>query len=736
MRPQTLIFCLVMLFGLSAGAQTTTVPVRGGEHEEFTRLVIPIPAENTWRVTTDRLQARLVVGGPPVVFDLTQTFARIPRTRLQSVTLDDEGLLLQLGCACEIRAAEDIPEYLVIDIVDTGTVPVADTPAVLRPRQRPVEKPDVVSVAPATSARAGARLAVVLKQGEGSLLATPSLLLTQLFDADTSPQTAEQVPTDSNSDMRTRIERELGQALARSVAEGRLRKSDQPVSPAASRNSSATTAQAPDSLAAHLSVTGARRDWTHEATVHADMSNCHDPTLLDISTWRLDHQDTRLGIPLGRVFNDADVLRESYAVDIAKALLADGFGAEARMVLSLLELEDAQIAILRAMSYLIDLAPLPTEDPFLSQQFCGNGASLWAFLNLTDPRLPEDFQFGDLVQRVTNLPKPLRLHLGPVIIDRLVRLERLEEAEQIRGALDRVAQASTPSIALARTQLDLLAAAPEQVTEIETRLSPDMSDEALVFMLTRRDTEDMVTDPHLLELALSRLLVLRGSPMGQELARLTVRALARNRTFAEAFDIFTRYQHSQSPDTIAALRAYLFDRLTDTSSDSDFVLMVFEQAPWDTDELPWRTRTRLAERLEILGFNHQAKLLKTAQNAEHSARPSPSEAHGMEEEAPSAMASLAVTSTDPELLRARDAVSALRRAAEQRDASDSAAMADVPIPTPDAVSSQLQSEEALPPQGDDQNAEGLLAQGRAMLEESSSLRDRLEALLAETDTSP
>ena len=737
MRPHTVIFCLALLFGTSAGAQTTIVPVRGGEHEDFTRLVIPMPAENTWRVTTDTPKARIVVDGPPIVFDLTQTFARIPRTRLQSVTVDDEGLLLELGCACEIRAAEDIPEYLVIDIVGTSIDQVPDTMSVLRPRQRPPAETEQGSVAPATSVRAGAQLAILLKQGERGLSETPSMLLAQLFDAGKPNQADGPAPTDSNPDIRTRIERELGQVLARSVAEGRLNGTVQRVPPAPSHSPSAAPGQVPESLVAHLAVTGAGRDWNAEAAVDDDKSSCHNPGLLDISTWTLDRQDTRLGVLLGRLFTETDVMLSSYAVDIAKALLADGFGVEGRMVLSLVDPEDEQIALLRAMSYLIDLAPLPTDDPFLSHLSCGNGASLWVFLNLPGSELPGDFQFGDLVKRATALPKPLRLHLGPVIIDRLVGLERHEEAEQIRSALDRVAQLDTPSLALARTQLDLLGATPEQVTEIETRLTPDISDEALVFMLTRRDTEDTVADPQLLDLALSRLLVLRGSAMGQELARLTARALARSRAFADAFDILSRYQHSLSPGTVAPLRADLFDRLTDDSSDGDFVLMVFEQAPWNGDDLPWRTRHKLAERLEILGFDHQANLLKNAHSsAEHSARQHHMEAQEIGEPTPSELESFAMTITDREVLRARDAVSALRQGAGQRGTSDSAAVADAAISLPDATRSQTPNDEASRLSEADQEQEGLLAQGRAALEESAALRDRLEALLAETDMTP
>lgn len=737
MRPSYLIFGLSLIFGNSAAAQTTTVPVRGGEHEDFTRLVIPMPEANTWRVTTNTQEARLVVGGPPVVFDLTQTFARIPRTRLQSVVADAEGLVLQLGCACDVRAAEDIPEYLVIDIVGTSVAPVPDRPSVLRPRQRPAAETQQAIVAPTTSVRAGAKLALLLKQGEHTHSDNHSMLIAQMFDTNTPSHTHLQGQTDSSADMRTQIERELGQALARSVGEGLLKAADQPPSPPPSRSASVNHAQIPASLVAHLSVTGGGLDWSPEATVHADKAGCLGTGLLDVSTWPLDQQDAGAGGLLGELFTDTNAIRESRAVDLAKRFLADGFGVEGRMVLSLLDPEDAQIALLRAMSYLIDLASLPSENPFLPHSSCADGASLWVFLSLPDSSLPEDFRFSDLVQRVTSLPQPLRLHLGPVIIDRLVGLGRQEEAEQIRSALDRVAQAKTPSLQLARTQLDLLAAAPEHVSEIETRLSPDMSDEALLFLLTRRDTEDATTDPHLLDLAQSRLLALRASPTGQELARLTVRALARNLAFAEAFDLLEGRQSALPSETIARMRVELLDRLTRDSSDSDFVLLVFQQAPWDVETLPWQTRHALAQRLEALGFDRQAIRLRHARSAEPSAlqRPAEEEQDSPEETGPE-MAPSALAPDDPDLLRARDAVSSLREATDSTDPSESAATPDVAIPAPDTIRSQASRVETERPAENEREAVGLLAQGRAVLEDSSALRNRLEALLAENSVSP
>ncbi|MFU8899216.1 MAG: hypothetical protein ACNA7L_10010, partial [Roseinatronobacter sp.] len=113
----TLFACVLVCIAAIGFAQTTPVHVRAGEHSDYTRLILQLPEENQWQFTHDTGAARLGISGPPVEFDLTQTFSRIPRTRLRDIRISQGGLDLTIICDCDIRVQQDIPPFLIIDIV-------------------------------------------------------------------------------------------------------------------------------------------------------------------------------------------------------------------------------------------------------------------------------------------------------------------------------------------------------------------------------------------------------------------------------------------------------------------------------------------------------------------------------------------------------------------------------------------------------------------------------------------
>lgn len=602
--PFSLLIVPLLLIVASAVAQTTTIPVRAGEHAQFTRLVIQIPEANSWRVATQGDTVRLTTEGPPLNFDLSQTFAKIPRTRLRNVIAKPEGLELQLACPCEIRASEDIPQFLVIDILGTAGVS-SSQPSAMRPLQRP----EHLRRAP-TGANAGVNLARAMRGKFLDDMSSPTFALHHFVTASPQTKPGQPLPADPDEPSGSNIAEELARALAGSVELGLLERAH-PIAP-----DTMPIAGLPyddrKKLAAHLRLPAPWNAGDAAGTQIDQTAICRELARLGVGQWEKDTSIARGVQALHALYGEFDRLDPERALELTQAYLSLGFGAEARQVVALFAPSPELHQIVRGISHLLDLENMPDDISFSALQHCGTHGILWAFLG-TDPRqMPARFPFDLLVREFDSLPIHLRLHLGPDILHRLVALGQTGPAAMIEAALDRVIVHHTPQLQLAKLALALEAPEPTRMTGLEQMPSAELSDDALLFMLKRRDTEDAGVEGDVIDLAKTRLLPLRGDPRGREMASLLVRAQARNANFSDAFTLAEAWESGLDPSEATLLRLEVLNRLTDAADDREFVTRVFEQLPWTIDKLPDDTSARVAARLSSLGFQHQADLMSIA----------------------------------------------------------------------------------------------------------------------------
>ena len=101
-------------------AHAQTVPVRSGEHANFTRLVFDLPRRVDWTLEpgTDQVTLRLAAG--KWTFDTRSVFDRIRRERVRNLTADPESpdVLIELGCPCDVTAFWHGRAMLVVDVRD------------------------------------------------------------------------------------------------------------------------------------------------------------------------------------------------------------------------------------------------------------------------------------------------------------------------------------------------------------------------------------------------------------------------------------------------------------------------------------------------------------------------------------------------------------------------------------------------------------------------------------------
>lgn len=732
------VFLCLIYSSISAVAQTTTVPVRAGEHSDFTRLSIQLPESNDWQITQDGHLAELTISGPALDFDLSQTFARIPRTRLGSVVQTPTGLEIRLNCDCLLRASEDLPRYLVMDVTEIAVAakrPAATTPrpqarpeqAILRPAETPapVHGPALAAGQSLASALTGRSLAPQQRQ---------SLLLEQIVGTPAADDVmaAGAPPSPARSDVIAQgMTHDLGRALSEAVGLGLLSPNQEIATTAPPRLS--TTDDPPSrhvdrqGIPPHGQMTitdsvAAARGAAPRSLQNDIFAICPPDDTIDPSLWQTQASSQLTPVGTAALFNEADTLDPGATRNLVRQYLYLGFGAEARLTLSLLNAPQPQDRFLEMASHLVDLTPLPTDFAQLDISPCGGMATLWQALAILPDDLPDDYPIAGLVQAIQALPAHLRLHLGPHIVRHLAAQGFVSDAHSIRDSLDRISETSSDPLRLARATLDLPRASGQDTRRYEQDLLADPTIEAVTFLMQRQQDLDLPISPELAEEAHSLLRALRGSDEGHMLAKLLARGLSRTGQFAEALSL-VRLNDADIPpqENVMLLRDLLLD-LTGNADDTTFVTQMFEHTPWNS-ALPDEARAILASRLDSLGFDEQADLMggvplplsrrrddqdsNDTTFARQDLRPLPEAA--------------TMTSQTPAMGNSLDMSPAESDRAEDQDAA--------PAESDDTVDLEFaQSSVPAAPTGFDLPA-GLLSAGQNTVQESTRLRARLNDVL-------
>lgn len=112
---------LPVLLALLAGpVRAQDARVRTGEHRDFTRMVVMLPAPGTWHLQQTETGYALSLPHSRVQFDLSQAFTRINRKRVRTLQAEPGLLTINEGspCDCRAEAFEFRPGIVVIDLRD------------------------------------------------------------------------------------------------------------------------------------------------------------------------------------------------------------------------------------------------------------------------------------------------------------------------------------------------------------------------------------------------------------------------------------------------------------------------------------------------------------------------------------------------------------------------------------------------------------------------------------------
>ncbi|MFV1599574.1 MULTISPECIES: hypothetical protein [unclassified Phaeobacter] len=649
----------------AASVDAQTVVARSGEHDGFSRLVMRLPNGAPWSLRQSGQSAQVVIETPTVVFDTSRIFDLIPRTRLQSVSQADPGqpLNLQLGCACEVTSFVQKDGYLVIDIADGPAGAerrvIAGSPLPLLPgtfnsagyrfnlaaRAAADARAalDLAGVTSGSSARPNPvqRLPVAVADAPSAVVLPLNLNRTPRTNTEANPAGGTSVaaapapeptpvPVQVDTDMLLDLseteraatvnesEQRLLQQISRATNQGLLELVGVEVhdGPAGHILDPLSSRDRPLNPLDQISVTSsvdretglvARRSGDSNQPTH-----CLSSTQLAIHEWGTDEpfsdQISPLRAELVREFDDVD---PAAVLTLARAYLFFGFGAEAQAILRMMpsgaaEHDDA--VALTAMGAVLDGQDLGVNHAFAGQQVCDSEVALWAAL--ADGTIKKNAKTDAIQQAFAKLPPHLRVQVGPRVSTLFAKAGDPHLAGATLRSVDRTGVDHVPEINLAEAEIaklegDVETVAQELTEEVAERT--ENAPRALIELIDLSFAERSALSPDVPDLAASYEVENRDSPLGMDLRRAVVSALALTGQFHDSFNELDALSRRDGPAARTAALEPLLTLLTERADDVTFLQYALVIAANGTPAEVAPIADIVAQRLLDLGFAQQAQ---------------------------------------------------------------------------------------------------------------------------------
>ncbi|GAW36401.1 hypothetical protein RA2_03471 [Roseovarius sp. A-2] len=600
---------LVTLLALILPAITVaqTVPVRSGTHPEFTRLVLDMPRRVAWRVEKRETGASLIFETPDTVpgldFDLDAVFERIGRERVGAVSSGPGRLEVDFACACDVSVFWHGASMLVLDVAPMPKT--ASEKAVLRPSSRPVTMPD--------RSRSAAF---------GSLTDRLDVMTGTAASQDGGDPPEPRAMRADLSAMRDALVEQLGRAASQGLLTPARRDVAGPETDMAGgdarapvdRVDPALSGLAPPAavnLRAHSSVDMAISGAARPPVAAVQAQNCPESDWVNVAAWGgTDSFYEELGRLNRNLLGEFDRPNDGVALELTRFYLHHGFGAEARLALTLRSHADSQSDLLREMSFIVDQEAAGDMPGLASMLACDAPAMLWAMLAIPD--VPKDMTLDHkgLLRAFALLPDGLRQSLGPPLARRLLSAGHRETSQSILRVIDRHEETDDPETALARAELARARKEPElerSALRVAVQGNATASAEAVLALVEGALETGEPVPLDRAELAGAYAQEYRGTALGHRMTRAYIGALAHAGAYQEAVSELERLRADIDPArTDQATADMLIDQMARHADDVTFLRHVLSGrlgGPADVHPAIGRT---IANRLLATGFADRA----------------------------------------------------------------------------------------------------------------------------------
>lgn len=485
------VYILTVLAGLAvvctSSLQAQTLRVQSGDHDGFTRLVLPIGSEREWDLTEQANDQWSLTLTPSVDgFDTSTAFDLIQRTRLSDL-IATQTLSLNLACGCTVTTFRHDNRFLVIDITD----PAPNTP-------------ETAADDPATAEREVA--ANALPDLADLLLSPGELPRVGLVEGSDSQRPDAPDVAAPNPRMAEAAEI-MAEQLARAAASGLLDIAplaistgdtalgapdfDQELLPAPQEIVIAAEAGTVPTKTASEWPEGAlpiRAETAFDTVLHADVAigpprpeaSCTNIPF-SVADWSRGgglYQD--LGELRRNAYDERDDLATDATIRLAQHYLFYGFGAEARYWLD--QIDTPPDALLHVAA-LVDGAENAAFSPVELTENCSDGELLWRYIAGAVPNALTTDATASIQRAYATLPPDLRDQVGPRLAIQLVADGYAGTARNIRDIINRGGRLD--AVALRMLDLDLgisLDADPEHTRqELANVMRDDGTDPVAIF---------------------------------------------------------------------------------------------------------------------------------------------------------------------------------------------------------------------------------------------------------------
>ncbi|WP_395542534.1 hypothetical protein [Neotabrizicola sp. sgz301269] len=597
------LLALVLALMLAGPAQTEVALVRGGEHPDFTRIVVEAGQTGDWRLGRTEDGYALQLGDAVTGFDLTQAFARIPRDKVSALWRDpDSGQLrFSLSCPCYAVGFEFRPGIVVIDI-KPGQPPASSA------FEEPLSPPEPPPPIPAPAIAAGTDPMVDPTVPSAPAPATgPTPAYDWLAISRDAAKRADPLPlpfaiADPRLDP---LRAALLAQISRGAAAGVVEMAEHPAlpDPAMTSTGDGIGMRIADGELPGLSSKSPRDPAPN---LSSEGAPCLTDADLEVGSWMLPGPVAeQLGPGRAGLLSEFDAPNADAIHRAARLYIALGFGAEARQFLEILGPgEEGEDVTLRAMSHVADQEP-GGEEVFGPMAGCDTAAALWSALTLTAaggtaPSQVKALNAAAVARSFSALPIHLRRSFGPALVDVFLSAGQDETARQIRDAILRAPGAAGAEVALMDARFDLATGDGKAATTIAQDVAKDagpQSPEALVTLVEAALKSGSALPENLPATLRAFLGDAQGTALEAPLHRAILLASALQADFAAAFA-----ELPASPDSAADLWALA----ASGADDNLFLAQAISAAAKGVPAVSRDTGFAVAQRLQGLGFPEQA----------------------------------------------------------------------------------------------------------------------------------
>ncbi|KAA2315581.1 hypothetical protein E0K93_06940 [Puniceibacterium sp. HSS470] len=623
--PLSMLLALLLLPG-SAASQVATV--RSGDHPDFSRLTVALPAGTQWSMEQTPGRLRVDLAGDLGALDLSQIFRRISRDRIADVQpLPGTGLDIRLTCDCAAEAQLSADNLLIIDIKDGPPLPAPAPAQLAAPRRLPTagatqlsfgETPSVPLVADANpdTPPAPQQPPEIPQQTPEERARTEQAEKFALRRINSLPDLPPPTP-EPDPNLTRELETTLLQAIGRAATEGLLDADAANASllPADLRQVSTTKDSDahtdPGVMATPGTLEAAKPGENTRFVLSGD--SCEQtmpPTIADDTE---DDFAARLGQLRAALTAEFDRDDSTAYRDLARFYLLNGFGAEALRLLESVPQDPALAEEMKTFATILEYGHGAADGPFSGKIGCDTEAAMWAAL--TGPTLApgQDFDGAAILRSVAALPVPLKSYLGAVLAERFSAAQENEMAKDLLRIVDRDVSEPTALRNFAAARITSHEAGQPDHAAYQDLIAQndDVSPEALLHYTNESIDNGDSIDPETIGLLESYRTQYRDAPISAKLVQTEIVAHASAGNFPAAYDLFASQADTMDADARATVADGLTRNLASHAADAVFTRQFFGHEGIIRQGARPETMNAVAQRLLDLGFLDQAEQLIT-----------------------------------------------------------------------------------------------------------------------------